>query len=202
MTKHRYMASAFCCLCFLGTAEPAHSDSLPAYVTVTPGQYLQIDFSFSSDPFSSSGGSIALEVNGGSVSEGASGSTVYLYHDGDLLGTYDSDQQNSYAAFEAEVSGYCCSATLTPELSEVFSGGSSQIDFFPTFDGSQNAFINFQISTLGAVQFNAPVIQPAYATFSAESTSPVPIPAALLLLLSGLGVLGMLPLADQRRGIL
>ena len=117
------------------TAGPAVADniSLPASFTALLGQSLVIDFSYSSDPLVASGGSDVLLISGGGVSQDVTNSTVDLYHDGQLLGSFNNSQPNAYAAFRDPQSAFDIQPSEVVNLSPIFTGGESEIVLRPSF---------------------------------------------------------------------
>jgi hypothetical protein len=164
--------------------------SLPAFFDVTSGESLAIDFSYSADPFATSGGSDLLLVNGGGLSNNVTNSVISLYHDGNLLGTFTNSQPNTFALFSSPQNTYMTLPSTVVDLSEIFTGGESEIIFQPVSQGS-NWSIDYQLDLLGAAKsanVNS-LVQPD--SLTASIVPSVPVPGTLWLLLSGLGGLSV-----------
>lgn len=171
-------------LCFVPSVH-----ALPVYQDVFPGEYFAIDFHFSEVPFESTGGADILLSNGGSVSNGLLGSTVLLFHEGSLISTFNNPMANTFALFKDPTSIYSVWGTFA-DLTPIFQGGHSRIEFYPIFDSSvQHAFVNYQLTSFGATQststssFSDVLITPQIISANVALIS---LPSTLVLIIIGI----------------
>jgi hypothetical protein len=170
---------------------PARATTLPIYQDVLPGQYLAIDFEFTALP---PAGADVLMANGGGVANGLLGSDVLLYHDGVLIAQWTNPMLNTFAIFAEPGSPYKAWGTNV-DLSQIFNGGNSRMEFHPIFDPSiANATVNYQLDFFGAYQSTSGgALSDAGSTPSVLSVSvvqAVPLPSSFLLFVSAIFAAG------------
>ena len=166
--------------------------ALPVYQDVFPGEYFAIDFQFPEVPFESTGGADILLANGGSVSNGLLGSTVLLFHEGNLISTFNNPMANTFALFKDLTSQYNVWGTFA-ELAAIFQGGNSRIEFYPIFDPSvEHAFVNYQLTSFGSTQSTGTsTLSDTLITPQIISTNVIPISLPSTFVLTIIGIFGM-----------